>query len=333
MTGQNKTYCRFVSIIIPALNEEKNIGRCLDSIAEMDCAKSNYEVMVIDNGSRDTTLEIAESYKSKLSITTISAPGVNIAALRNIGAAKSRGDILAFVDADCTVSINWIRNALPYFEDHATGAVGSNVGIPENSTWVAKTWDINLSQNRKLGEIDCLPTGNLFVSKVAYSKIQGFNEDLVTNEDYDLCYRLRQQGLKIYSDPEIRVIHWGVPANLVEFYKREVWHGTHVFKVFLNNIIELKNLKAVVYALYFTFCLMFCFASFLYFVIYRSYLCLSIPIVALLAPPVLLSLRVMIRQRLSGKNFMQLGIIYFVYGIARAVSIMKIRNWIFPKNK
>lgn len=333
MTNQNKTYCRFVSIIIPALNEEKNIGRCLDSIIQMGHAKSFFEAIVIDNGSTDKTREIAESYKSKLAITIINAPGVNISVLRNIGAAKSIGDILAFVDADCTVSTNWIRTALPYFEDHTIGAVGSNVGIPENSTWVAKTWDINLSQNRKLGETECLPTGNLFVSKEAYQNIHGFNESLVTNEDYDLCYRLRQTGFKIYSDPEIRVIHWGVPENVVEFYKREVWHGTHVFKVFLSNIKELKNLKAVAYALYFTCCFISCFLSLFYFITYRSSMYLSISIVAMVIPPVLLALRTTIMQRLSGKNFMQLGVIYFIYGIARAVSIMQLRNWIFSKNK
>jgi len=282
-----------ITALIIAKNESLMIANCIETLRWCD------EVVVIDNGSTDTTRAIVESYKSKLDIRIIIAPDVNIAVLRNIGAARSKGEILAFVDADCTVSEGWIRNALVYFEDNKIGAVGSNVGIPENSTWVAKTWELNLSQNRKLGETECLPTGNLFVQTKAYLIINGFNEDLITNEDYDLCYRLRQQGFKIYSDPAIDVIHWGVPEKIIDFYKREVWHGTHVFKVFLNNITELKNLKAVAYALYYTCCLMSCFISLLYYVTYGRFLYLSMSIVAMLVPPILLSLHIMKRQRLQ----------------------------------
>ena len=337
MTRQNKTYCRFVSIIIPALNEEKNIGRCLDSLVGMNYPKLFFEVLVIDNGSSDKTLAIAESYKSKMAITVITTPGATIAVLRNIGAATSKGEILAFIDADCTVSSNWINNALPYFEDYSIGAVGSNVNIPENSTWVAKAWDINLSKNRKLGVTECLPTGNLIVAREAYLKTHGFNENLITNEDYDFCYRLRQQELKVFSDPEISVIHWGAPKNLIEFYRREVWHGTHVFKVFLNNIKELKNWRAVAYALYFACCLLSCLLSIFCFFAYGHSLFLMVSVMALAFPSALLSLRVTTKEKLPPGNpfmqFMQLSVIYVIYGMARAVSIMKLRNWIIIKDR
>ena len=90
-----------ISIIIPALNEEKMIGRCLESLTQLAFAHDRFEVLIVDNGSRDRTLAIAESFKDRLNLKILQQAGVRISALRNLGARAASGNTLAFLDADC----------------------------------------------------------------------------------------------------------------------------------------------------------------------------------------------------------------------------------------
>src|SRR5215475_9251882 len=97
-----------ISIIIPALNEEKMIGRCLESLTKLAFARDRFEVLVVDNGSRDKTLMIVESFKDRLNLRVLQQAGVRISALRNLGARAAAGDILAFLDADCLAPTDWL---------------------------------------------------------------------------------------------------------------------------------------------------------------------------------------------------------------------------------
>lgn len=322
---------KFVSIIIPALNEEKHIGNCLESIKKLNTSNDFYEVILVDNGSVDRTCDIAVSYTDDLNLKILVVKNVTIAGLRNAGVKYAKGDIFAFLDADCTVSESWLNNAIKCFNDPAVGAAGSSYISPEDSSWVVKTWDINIARKRELGLTTSLPAGNLFVDKEKYILINGFNESLITNEDFDLCFRLQGHGFKIYSDPDIRVIHWGVPNTLGDFYKKNKWHGTHVFKVFISNIKELNNFGAVSYGLYFTLVLIGFISSFLIVFLNYNFVYLMIMSLALILPPSWLSFKTLIKQQASFNYFFKLALLYFIYGIARAHSLLD--NLVNIRNK
>ncbi len=133
------------SIIIPAKNEEKNIQNCLQSIAAIDYPADKFEVLLIDNGSTDKTVAVAESWGAKVFLK----PELTISGLRNFGAQQSKGKILAFLDADCTVDKNWLNAASVYLEDTAVVSFGSPAVIPLNATWVQKAW-FNIRKKNKL---------------------------------------------------------------------------------------------------------------------------------------------------------------------------------------
>lgn len=307
-----------ISIIIPALNEEEYIGNCLGSIRDMNLGQEYYEVILSDNGSTDKTIEIAESFKESINLRILVTRGVNVSQLRNIGVANSKGDIVAFVDADCTVHKDWINNAVGYFSDSAIGAVGYGYDTPVECSWVEKTWEMR--KKRKLGPAKTLPGGNMIVRRTSFLDVAGFDPGLITNEDFDLCFRLRASGFEIFSDPQIRVFHWGFPKNLRSFYKRELWLGTNVFKVFTSNIMELKNFKAVSLALYYILALICVFTSMFIALVFKNHLYLAASALALIAPPFFLSIRTLKGSKVFSKYLIQLYVLFFVYGIARAVS-------------
>lgn len=319
-----------VSIIIPALNEQEFIGKCLSSLVDQKFSRDLYEVVLIDNGSTDKTLEIFNSYSNELNLQSYIVPDVNVSKLRNIGVKKAKGQNLAFLDADCSVPNNWLTLGLKYInkDDNGIVAAGASCSVPESATWVAKTWDKVNTKRRIRGKVKVLPTGGLFVLKDAFEEIGGFNSDLITNEDFDLSYRLRKNGYKLYSDPELSVTHWGVPNTILDFLKREIWHGTHVFRVFMNDIKSMRNIKAIAYAFYYLLNLLFlCVTLFVSFFYKDSILLWTLFVIGFFFPPFILSWLVLKNRKWEFSEMMQLYVILLCYGIARALSMTNMRLW------
>ena len=103
-----------LSVIIPAYNVEKFIGECLDSVL---LSKKEIEVIVIDDGSKDRTLQICEAYSQKDSrICLFSKPNGGVSSARNFGIGKASGEYLTFVDSDDVLSEGW-DTLLDYLSD------------------------------------------------------------------------------------------------------------------------------------------------------------------------------------------------------------------------
>lgn len=220
------------SIIIPARNEEGNMGRCLQSIAAVDWPTDQMEVLVVDNGSTDRTVAVARASGAQVLLR----PGATVAALRNFGVSQSRGRMLVFLDADCTVSPGWFRQAERYLHQRDVCCFGSPPVVPKESTWVQRAW-FHVRRKKGCAETDWLESMNMFVRREAFEQVGGFNADLVTCEDYDLSLRLRKTG-RLIADDRIVAVHHGEAASLRHFFRKEHWRalgnlrgmGSHSFK-------------------------------------------------------------------------------------------------------
>jgi glycosyltransferase involved in cell wall biosynthesis len=94
-----------ISVIIPTFNEEENIAQCLVSLSHQTVPRSDYEIIVVDGGSKDATCEIAGKYADTV-FTQISK---KVGGARNDGIMAAKGDIVATTDADCILPPNWIQ--------------------------------------------------------------------------------------------------------------------------------------------------------------------------------------------------------------------------------
>ena len=102
-----------ISVIIPTFNEEENIAQCLVSLTHQTVARTDYEIIVVDGGSKDASCTIAEKYADKIFTQTSKKVG----GARNDGFMAAKGDIIATTDADCILPPTWIETIKKDFKD------------------------------------------------------------------------------------------------------------------------------------------------------------------------------------------------------------------------
>lgn len=230
-----------VSVIIPAKNEEHYLGKCLHALER---AKKKWggtlEVILIDNGSTDTTVEIARAYGCQI----VQAPDEKIGGLRNLGADKSQGEILGFLDADCVVDEHWFCYCLQSFDDERIGAVGTRA-VPnfQNATWVEKAWFNLVSGAPRPDFVEWLGTSNLFVKKELFFEVGGFDVSLRAGEDVALS-RCIGKTKKICLEKRIHTTHLRESRTLSELLKRECYRGQDSLKSFLKNDFDPREVPS-----------------------------------------------------------------------------------------
>jgi glycosyltransferase involved in cell wall biosynthesis len=315
-----------ISIIIPALNEENMIGRCLESVAKLAFSRDRFEVLVLDNGSRDRTLDIAETFRDRLNLKVLQKTNVRISALRNLGARAAAGDILVFLDADCLAPEDWLDRILDLASADGAGVLGAHYLLPEDSTWVGRTWH-RYQEAPKSGEVSHVPAGDLVMRCEDFLSLGGFDESIQTNEDYELCERARKSGMQVRAFPRIGVIHLGTAQSLRVFFLKQAWHGTHVIKVFLRDVLKSHNRKAVLFAAYTLLCLFAVIGGSASALIFPKSWWLPVAgFAALCLPPAVLSARQVLASE-RWPDFFPLFILYLTYGMARARALLSIKNF------
>jgi len=134
-----------ISFIIPACNSQDYITNCLKSVRDQSYPKDKIEIIVVDNGSKDETVSLAEKISDRV------IPGVKgtVAAVRNRGAEAAKGDFLVFVDSDCVIQSDWTRKALEWFTDPTVGMAGAkNYLLPDTASWIERSWKIHLDRDK-----------------------------------------------------------------------------------------------------------------------------------------------------------------------------------------
>jgi glycosyltransferase involved in cell wall biosynthesis len=309
-----------VSFIIPVLNGEKHIARCLTSILNQNFQGGKYEIIVVDNGSTDRTQQIVRN----LGVFVHVVPGVTVGALRNTGARIARGNYLAFVDSDVEIAPHWLEKGLLCFHDKSVISSGCFPRPPSPSTWVQEAWGIHQCGTQNYASdrgVTWLPSMNLIVRRTAFDAIGGFNNVMVTAEDVDLCYRLNGQG-RIVRNPDMEAIHWGEAPDLKTFWRKEVWRGMGTLNGIISHGLHVTELPSVGYPIYVTFVLFFVLISCVLAFQNRTFELLGASIFILITPAIALAMRTGAKTE-QLKVIPQLFVLYLVYGIARAHSITK----------
>jgi glycosyltransferase involved in cell wall biosynthesis len=315
-----------ITIIIPTKNEETRLHNCLTAIKNLDYSSDLIEIIIIDNGSIDSTVEIAHSFGARVYIK----PGLKVSGLRNVGATYSNGEVLCFVDADVIVSKGWLNAALKHLSAPDIGCITGIINIPQKATWVERTWALNRKVEKDFFEVKWASSMNMIISKDTFMKVGGFSESIVTGEDVEFSDRLRRSGYKNFFDIGVSVVHVGEAKTLKTFIKKERWRGYSDFDLLIANDFHVSNLRHAIQPLFFIFSIIALIIS-----TFCSNVMLSVLfIVSIFFLPILKTILVLKKQK-NTRNIPQLIIVWFVYYIARSIAIFdnikdKIKN-IFRK--
>lgn len=220
-----------VSIIIPVMNRAEELRRCLKSLALLNYPEEKLQIIVVDDGSSDDSPAVARELGAL--VVPSGGTGRGPAAARNAGAAMAGGEILAFIDSDCTASSYWLDELVPAFTDPKVVAVGGLVdGMCHESSvdhYENVMSSLSLGGREMTGasgdDTFYLPSCNLLVRRVPFQKAGGFNDAMHVGEDVDLTWRLRDSGWTIAYLPTGRVYH-AHRSSIRSFMSRRFDYGT-----------------------------------------------------------------------------------------------------------
>jgi glycosyltransferase involved in cell wall biosynthesis len=227
-----------LSVICPIYNEEKYIGKCIESILKQDYPKDDLEVLFVDGMSTDRTREIVEEYAiSYPYIRLIDNPKRIVPPAMNIGIRASKGNIIIRLDAHAIFPNNYFSQLVHYLIELKADNVGGVCRtLPVNDSTICQSIASVLSSRFGMGnshfrigtteimEVDTVPFGCF--RRELFDRIGYFDEDLIRNQDDEFNGRIIKNGGKIYL----------LPFLTIDYYARDtikkVWKMFYQYGLF-----------------------------------------------------------------------------------------------------
>lgn len=258
-----KTYSRkeedlpVFSIVVPVKNEEKVMGRLLDALSQLNYPADKKEIIIVEDGSVDRTLDICTEYskKSRVDIKILCKPFSNgKPSALNYGSKHAKGEIIGIFDADSVPARDTLLNVCEYFKDPEVAAVqGKTLSINSEENMLTKfiayeeaVWcEVYLQGKDCLNLFVHLKGSCQFIRHDVLEKLNGFEESSLS-EDMEISSRLTKKGYKIRYVPD--ACSWQEsPANLKQLFgQRTRWYrGTIEVAFKYGSLIAKPNRKSM----------------------------------------------------------------------------------------
>ena len=201
-----------VSVVIPVYNDPAGIRDTLSSILESTDSDLLAEVLVVDNGSTDETADVVREYEATHEVVTlvVEAEVQGSYAARNAGIEAATGGVLTFVDADVTVTADWLRTALDELDASGSSYVAPDVRlvVPEEPTRAARYNETAGFPNEDfVAHHRYTPTACLFVRRELIDAVGPFDSRLVSGGDMEFGNRVADAGYDLRYTPRVVVYH------------------------------------------------------------------------------------------------------------------------------
>lgn len=236
-----------ISVCITVLNEEESVGRLLDSLLAQ--TKRPDEIVIVDGGSSDHTIEIINHYQRRFSKVKLLKEKCTRAKGRNLSIEIAKSQIVAMTDAGCVAHKNWLSRITEPFRNEEVGvAAGFYDMVYRNNFEQSESIFLGVTPNKF--DISFLPsTRSVAFRKSIWEKVGGFPENINdTAEDTVFNYRLLTNSVKIARVKNARV-GWGMPKSLKEFFLKIFSYAkgdaqTKIFYFPTKGIMS-HNIKAI----------------------------------------------------------------------------------------
>ena len=220
----------FVSVVLPVRNGERTVGDCINSILAADYPPDRREVVVVDNASIDGTAEIIKRYP----VRYVYEARLGRSAARNRGIQESRGEIVAFIDADCVASTQWLRQLTAGFEeDGVSGVAGEILAFPP-TTLAERYYAMQRARPQASAVNRSRPyavTANVAFRRDTFDRIGVFDRRFPSGQDMDFGWRFFDAGLKLVYRERALVFHRHRPTGRglfrQYFFRAQGWALIH----------------------------------------------------------------------------------------------------------
>jgi len=248
----------FVSIIIPCRNEEKYVGKCVESVLNQTFPKEKMEILVIDGMSTDKTREIVRRYSE---VRILDNPKKIFPAANNIGIRNAKGEFLIIMGAHAVYSLDYVEKCIKHLMANPDADNVGGILRPSSAkdTIIAKAITLSLGgrfgkgreekEKEKSGEEVDTVFGGCYRKEV-FKKMGLFNENLVGSSDMDLNLRLLRSGGKTLLVPGV-VVYYYPKDNLKDFFFHNIRDGIWAilpFK-FTKRTMKLRHYIPLVFVL------------------------------------------------------------------------------------
>jgi len=235
----------FFSIIIPLYNRPQEINELLKTLTKQTYLQ--FEVLVIEDGSKNDAKAIVESYANKLDVKYYFKENAGQGFARNFGFERAQGDYFVIFDSDCLIPANYLETVKNYLYEHHLDAYGGPDAAHESFTPVQKAISYSMTSPFTTGGIrgnkkhvgQFHPRSfNMGVSRQVWEQVGGF---ILTRlgEDIEYSIRIHENGFKIGLIPDAKVYHKR-RTSFIQFYKQLHFFGRARINIYKHFPKELK---------------------------------------------------------------------------------------------
>jgi len=225
-----------IDVVVPVYNKLQFLIEAVGSVVAAADAYGPAQVWLVDNGSNDGSYELLIDRFGRRARISRLIPGT-IAAVRNFGARQGIAPIISFIDCDCVVPVDYFTRLASVFEESGADATGCAVTLPPSPTWVEAVWN-RMHDDGANGRREWINSANFAVRRASFEKIGGFNERCETDEDTEICFRIRRVGGQLVSDRRLAAAHLDNAKTLPAFFRKERWRALGMFSTTFGGSID-----------------------------------------------------------------------------------------------
>lgn len=229
------------SVVVPTFNRPRQLARCLTALAEQTLPRLLFEVVVVDDGGRQSLQPLIDDFAGRLQIKLLRQPNGGCAAARQFGIDHARGEYLAFTDDDCRPAPDWLAQIeAAVLRDPNCAVAGQTTNASDDDLYAEATQSIVeslvISGRDASGYVRYAPTNNLVFPKAPFFAIGALDRSwrIAGGEDRDLCARWNQAGFRLSYESSVRVLHYH-RLNLRGFLRQHLDYGRGAWRYYTNE--------------------------------------------------------------------------------------------------
>ena len=253
-----------LSVIIPCKNEEKHIEKCLNSVLVQTKYITNTEVMIVDSGSNDKSIEIAKKFPVNI-IQLRKDWFLSPASARYLGCLKTTGKYIFVIDADMELLQGFLEKALDFLQKNSkvAGAAGMGAEYYDDGSVLEDLYE----RGNRLAQVELLGGAAIFRRDALLKSGGYFNPFLRAEEEHEMCGRLLKAGFKLFSLPYPMIKHY--TSLSMDNFKNRLKAGMYrgIGQMFTQTLTQgncsfVHFMRFKLFHIFFALIIVFCYAVF-----------------------------------------------------------------------